>query len=220
MSQIFPVIVKKKLEKGELECDNQKVSIPVQIAPKDPKTKKLDMTKKFDDPIIRIKIDFPRNESKGIDLTAEPTCKIYDLEKPRPKSQCKQGEPALFLAEYRKNPDSPPEKVMYGNMPEVIRYGSSITSVIDFSAPTVSGMGISMSPKFEIIMVKRAVGREINVFDAFGDQLDDISEVSHVVEETGAPKDEGKDAKATKATNLSPDDLDGLEATPDDLILE
>jgi len=203
MCQCFTSIAKKKKDNGEIP--EGKIIVPVQEGIIDPKTKRARPDKMFEDPIIRIKIDFPRNESKGIDSNAPPTCPIYDIDKPRAKNQVKPGEPAFFIAEYQPSPLEEPQKPQYNNLCEIIKYGSAITGIIDFSSPTNSSMGNSMSPKFNLIIVKRATGRSINVDDAFGDQLSDLTDSAAVIESpeednTSKPssvKDDAKDSRIT-----------------------
>ncbi len=220
MATVFPIIVKKKLAKGDINSDNSKIAVPVQLAPKDPKTKKPDMNKKFDDPIIRITIPFPKELNKAIEPDTKPSCKIFDIERPLPAGKKPaNSDPAYFIAEHKKG-DEEPVPVNYSNISEIIRFGSSTTFIIDFASPTISGMGISMSPKFELILVKRSRGREINVADAFGDQLDDLAETSTVIEpspDAVPPTNDTKDNKTSGITTDDLDDLDNLGATHDDL---
>jgi hypothetical protein len=215
MCACFLSIVKKKKDAGDLP--DSKIVVPVQEGKIDPKTKRVDPKQLFDDPIIRIKIDFPRNETKGIDNDAPPTCPIYDIEKPRPKNQVKPGEPAFFIAEYKPSPLEEGQKPQYKNLAEIIKYGSAITGVIDFSTPTSSAMGISMGPRFNMIMVKRATGRAINVDDAFGDQLNDLVDSAAIIENPDDADVTGKSVKDDiKDTRVNTDDIgdvggDGLD---------
>lgn len=151
---------------------NQKINMFVQ---RGQRNEDQEITKKFEDPIVYVEIKFrPKEKGDPILPSALPwQCTIHDADKPR-KGKPPAGEPPFEYAAIDRGEDEP-EAINYGNIHSFITGGSSLTGFINASQITLSSFGISLSPRFSAIIVKKSVGFKPN-FDIMDGQFDDLGD--------------------------------------------
>jgi hypothetical protein len=156
----------------KLNWDNTKINMFVQRGIRDKATKKL--TKTFEDPLIRVEVKF-RPKEKGAPILASALpwqCTIHDANKPRSREKTPAGEPPYEYSRLEVGPEET-EAVNYGNIHSLITAGSSITGYINASQISLSGYGISLTPRFTSLIVKKSMGFQAN-YAAMEGQLDDL----------------------------------------------
>lgn len=153
------------------------VNLFVQYEKKDRNTE--EVLAVFEEPIIRMEIKFrkPNKDATNVEATAEPwQCTIYDATKPRPANQSPPGEPRFYPATvgFAEGDEYP---VNYGNIHTFIRGGSSITGFLNLSQISLSGQGISLTPRFSTLVVKKSAGfKPTFAGNEWAGQLDDLGD--------------------------------------------
>jgi hypothetical protein len=139
-----------------------------------------EMTKKFEDPIIRIEVKF-RAKEKGalVPPTALPwQCTIHDANKLRPKNKpAPKGEPPYEYAKIDNGEGTDEEFINFRNIHKLITPGSSITGYINASQISLSSFGISHSPRFTSLIVKKSLGFQAD-YTAMEGQLDGLGDAT------------------------------------------
>jgi hypothetical protein len=153
------------------------VNLFVQYEKKDRNTE--EVLAVFEEPIIRMEIKFrkPNKDATNVEATAEPwQCTIYDATKPRPTNQTPSGEP-LFRPATVGFGEGDEYPVNYGNIHTFIRGGSSITGFLNMSQISLSGQGISLTPRFSTLIVKKSAGfKPTFAGSEWAGQLDDLGD--------------------------------------------
>jgi len=155
--------------------DNQKINMYVQRGIRNKKTKK--MEKEFEDPLIRIEVKFrPKEKGAPILPTATPwQCTIHDANKPRPRDKTPKGEPPYQYASMDNGEGSDEEPINFRNIHKFITAGSSVTGYINMSQISLSSFGISLTPRFSSLIVKKSTGFQADYTSMEG-QLDDLGD--------------------------------------------
>lgn len=186
-------------EAKKINHDNQKINMYVQRGMKDPKTKKI--TKEFEDPIIRVEVKF-RAKEKGAPIlpSALPwQCTIHDANKPRSKAKTPNGEPPYEYASIDSGEGTIEEKINFRNIHKFITAGSSVTGYINASQISLSSFGISLTPRFTSLIVKKSVGFQAD-YTAMEGQLDDLGD-AHI--ENYTDRDAEGESSSTGANKYS-----------------
>jgi hypothetical protein len=202
-------IIRRKLArliKGKkLHNNNLNLNMFVQYDQKDKDTG--DVIKTFDEQLIRMEIKFrkPTPDATNVEASQTPwMCDIYDATKPRPSNQTPPGEPNYYPATmgFGEGDDQP---INYGNIHMFIRGGSSITGFLNCSQISLSGQGISLTPRFSALIVKKSSGFKPNFATSMAGQLDDLGD-AHVeaLEEDPSGMGGGMDSGGSSGMGAGP----------------
>jgi hypothetical protein len=199
-----------------------------------------EIMKKFDESLIRMEIKFRKESKDSVNVKSDQKpwmCDIYDATKPRPASATPAGEPQFYPAKVDMGGEE--VDVNYGNIHNFIRGGSSVTGFLNCSQISLSGSGISLTPRFSSLIVKPSSGFKPN-YAGMMDQLSDLGDavVENIDEEpsqsgtasenNNKPTDLTEEAKdfddvdvAATVTDGTGDDVSGdidvdAEIPPDD----
>lgn len=182
IAEAFKRIVESDLDNKRLFVANRKITCPVQF------DRVLDpvsgQREPLDKPIIRMEIKFeerketetdPKKKNmsakaeKFIDPSAKPKCEIYDATKRLSKGDPNYHEGELNFAPLVYEKDKKVEPLTYGNIGEVILFGSIVSGIDNMSNVVISSLGISLSSKALLLIVVPAKGLKTNITNIFSD---------------------------------------------------
>lgn len=166
------------------------------------------ITKTFDDPIIYVEVKFrPKEKGDSILPSALPwQCTIHDADKKR-AGKPPAGEPPFEYASIERG-EGEPVPINYSNIHSFITGGSSLTGFINASQISLSMFGVSLSPRFTAIIVKKSMGFKPN-FDVMEGQFDDLGDaaVDVIDDEPSANAADAADAAKSNGTSGAYDEF-------------